>query len=45
MNGQYQKFNIKNDNLIDVMNSEKWVKSHHNEFTIKYNGKAVEDSD
>ncbi len=39
---QFHNFNISNDNLIEVMKSEKWKKPHNETFTIKYDGKAVE---
>ena len=35
-------FNIYTDNLIGVVNNEKWSKSELDEFTVKFNGKAVE---
>lgn len=36
------KFNISNDNLIEVMENEKWKKAEHVEFSIEYNGDEVE---
>ena len=38
-------FNISLGNLVDVMNNEKWGKSELVEFTVKYNGKAVESNE
>lgn len=39
---QFHNFNISNDNLIEVMGIGKWGKAEHVEFTIEYNGDAVE---
>lgn len=41
MKKRFHKFNILNDNLIEVMGNEKWDKAEHVEFTIEYNGDAV----
>lgn len=35
-------FNIQHDNLIEVVNNEKWSKSELDEFTIKFEGEPVE---
>ncbi len=38
-------FNISLGNLVDVMNNEKWSKSDFVEFTVKFNGEAVESNE
>lgn len=35
-------FNIREDNLTSVVNNKKWSKSELVEFTVKYNGKALD---
>ncbi len=41
---QNTNFNIHLNNLISVVNDEKWSKSKLDEFTVKFNGKAVENN-
>ena len=38
-------FNIYPDTIISVMNNEKWSKSYLDNFTVKFNGKAVESNE
>lgn len=38
-------FNISLNNLVDVMNNETWKKSSIDEFTVKFNGEAVESNE